>query len=78
MFKLFKKNRKVKENYGIVFCDTNSVDTAFGALWGTYDTYEAADYFIRKEWNKTKDQKINDGYKVDGAWIVIKKISKKA
>lgn len=73
MFKLFKKN---KEKYGIVLCDTNSVDTAFGALWGIYDTYEAADHFIRREWNKTKDQKINDGYKVNGGWLVIKKISK--
>lgn len=73
MFKLFKKNRKVKENYSIVFCDTNNVDTAFSGIWGTYDTYEAADHVIRMTWNKTRDQKVNDGYKVDGAWIVIKK-----
>ena len=47
MFKLFKKNRKVKENYSIVFCDTNNVDTAFSGIYGTYDTYEAADHVIR-------------------------------
>ena len=73
MFKLFKKNKEVKENYSIVFCDTNSADTAFSGIYGTYDTYETADHVIRMTWNKTRDQKINDGYKVDGAWIVIKK-----
>ena len=73
MFKLFKKNKEIKESYSIVFCDTNNADTAFSGIYGTYDTYETADHVIRMTWNKTKDQKVNDGYKVDGAWIVIKK-----
>ena len=72
MFKLFKKNREVKESYSVIFCDTNSIDTAFG-IFGTYDTYETADHVIRMVWNRTRDQKVNDGYKVKGAWIVIKK-----
>ena len=72
MFKLFKKNREVKESYSVIFCDTNSIDTAFG-VYGTYDTYEKADHIIRMTWNKTKEQKIDNGYKVKDAWIVIKK-----
>lgn len=72
MFKLFKKNKKTKENYSIVFCDTNSIDTAFG-VYGTYETYEIADHIIRMAWNKTKDQKVHDGYKVGENWIIIKK-----
>ena len=71
MFKLFKKNNKV-ESYSVLFCDTNNTDTAFGT-YGTYNTYEKADHVIRMTWNKTKDQKVNDGYKVSDAWIVIKK-----
>jgi len=27
-------------------------------------------------WNKTKNQKINDGYKVGENWTIIKKIKK--
>ena len=72
MFKLFKKNEKVKESYSIVFCDTNDVNTAF-STYNTYDSYETADHVIRMTWNKTKAQKVNDGYEVDSAWIVIKK-----
>ena len=72
MFKLFKKDNKVKESYTIVFCDTNDVNTAFG-MYNTYDTYETADHVIRMTWNKKREQKVNDGYKVDGGWIVIRK-----
>lgn len=72
MFNLFKKNKKAKETYSVVFCDTNNADTAFG-MYGTYDTYEKADHVIRMAWNKTKDQKVNDGYRVGDDWIVIKK-----
>jgi len=72
MFKFFKKNKEIKESYSVLFCDTNNTDTAF-RTYGTYDTYETADHIIRMAWNKTKDQKVNDGYKVSDAWIVIKK-----
>lgn len=72
MFKFFKKNKEVKESYSVVFCDTNNADTAFG-MYGTYDTYEIADHVIRMAWNKRRDQKVNDGYQIKDAWIVIKK-----
>lgn len=72
MFNFFKKNKEVKESYSVVFCNTNSTNTIFG-VYGTYDTYETADHVIRMAWNKTKDQKINNGYKVGEDWIVIKK-----
>jgi hypothetical protein len=65
----------MKERYSVVFCDTNSIDTAF-ETYGTYDTYETADHVIRMAWNKTKNQKINDGYKVGENWTIIKKIKK--
>ena len=72
MFKLFKKNREAKESYSVLLCDDNNANTAFG-MYGTYDTYETADLVIRMAWNKTKDQKVNDGYRVGDAWVVIKK-----
>ena len=73
MFKIFKKdNETKKESYSVIFCDANDVNTAFG-IYGTYDTYEMADHIIRMAWNKTKEQKIDNGYKVKDAWIVIKK-----
>lgn len=73
MFNFFKKNKEVKkESYSVVFCDTNDINTAFGT-YGTYDTYETADHVIRMTWRKRRDQKVNDGYQVHDAWIVIKK-----
>lgn len=72
MFKLFKKNKEAKGSYSVVFCDTNNTDTTFG-IYGIYDTYETADHVIRMAWNKTKNQKVNDGYKIGESWIVIKK-----
>lgn len=72
MFKFFKKDNKIKESYSVVFCDTNDVNTAFG-IYGTYDSYEHADHVIRMAWNKTREQKVNNGYKVGEDWVVIKK-----
>ncbi len=72
MFKFFKKNNKTKESYSIVFCDTNDANTTFG-IYNTYDSYEHADHVIRMTWNKTNEQKVNNGYKVGEDWIVIKK-----
>lgn len=71
MFNLFKKN---KEKYKVVFCDENNLDTKFHE-YGTYETYETADHVIRMGWNKKREDKINDGYQVDNAWIIIEKIS---
>ena len=72
MFKLFKKNNKIVESYSVLLCDDNNANTAFG-IYGTYETYEKADHVIRMTWNKTKEQKVDNGYKVKDAWIVIKK-----
>jgi len=73
MFNLFKKNKN-KEKYKVVFCDENNLDTKFHE-YGTYETYETADHVIRMGWNKKREDKINDGYPVDSAWILIEKIS---
>lgn len=72
MFKFFKKNKEAKESYSVIFCETNNADTIFGT-YGTYDTYETADHVIRMAWHRTKDQKVNNGYKVGDAWVLIKK-----
>lgn len=68
----YKESNKTKGSYSVIFCDTNDINTAFGT-YGTYDTYEHADHVIRMSWNKTKEQKVNDGYKVGDSWVVIKK-----
>ena len=72
MFKFFKKNNKIVESYSVLLCDDNNANTAF-EIYGTYETYEKADHVIRMAWNKTKEQKIDNGYKIKDAWIVIKK-----
>ncbi len=71
MFNPFKKNEN-KEKYKVVFCDENSLDTKFHE-YGTYETYETADHVIRMSWNKKRKDKVNNGYKVNGAWILIEK-----
>ena len=72
---MFKK-RKVAERkmFKIVFCDENDLTTEFHE-YGTYETYEKADHIIRMTWNKEREDKVNNGYKVKGAWILIKKSS---
>ena len=69
MFNLFKKGKN-KKVYKVVFCDENNLNTKFGE-YGTYETYETADHIIRMAWNKKKENRINNGYKVDSAWIII-------
>ena len=60
--------------FKIVFCDENDLATEFYE-YGTYETYEKADHIIRMAWNKKEKDKINNGYKINGAWILIKKSS---
>ena len=76
MFNFFKKSNKVKESYSVIFCDTNDTNTIFGT-YNTYDSYEKADHVIRMTWNKKREQRVNDGYKVGESWIIIKKDWKK-
>ena len=58
----------------MAFCDNNDLSTKFGEHNNTYETYETADHVIRMGWNKRREDKINDGYKIDDAWLVIEKI----
>ena len=67
-----RKTEKLKKVTVLFFAIPIAIDTAFG-VYGTYNTYEKADHIIRMTWNKTKEQKIDNGYKVKDAWIVIKK-----
>ena len=70
---MFKKKKVAKkEKFQIVFCDENNLTTEFH-VYGTYETYETADHIIRMSWNKKRKDKVNNGYKVDGVWILIKK-----
>jgi hypothetical protein len=72
MFKMFSKKGTKKETYKVVFCDTSDLATKFGE-YGTYETYETADHVIRMAWNKKKEDKINNGYKINDAWVLIEK-----
>lgn len=72
MFKFFKKEKKKKECYKIVFCDDNDLATKFHE-YCTCETYQQADHVIRMTWRKKREDKINDGYKVNSAWILIEK-----
>jgi len=70
-----KKKPQSKNNviYKIAFCDENNLNTKFGEEDMKFDTYEQADFAIRMNWNKQKYQKVNDGYPIDSAWLVIEK-----
>ena len=72
MFKLFKKDQKEKETYNVIFCDENNPATKFHE-YATCETYEQADHVIRMAWRKKSTDRIGDGYKVDGGWILIEK-----
>lgn len=72
--KLFSKKHKGAEIYKIAFCDTPDISTKFGEWNGIFNTYAAADHCIRMGWEKTIQTKINNAYKIDGAWLVIEKI----
>ncbi len=76
MLKFFKKNKNEinKEKYKIAFCDDNDLNTKFGEYNNIFDTYELADHVIRMSWRKRREDKINDGYEIDDAWLVIEKI----
>lgn len=73
MKKIFKKE---KELYKIVFCDENDINTKFYE-YATFETYEQANHCIRMGWRKNKKDKIENGYKIKDAWILIEKFSKK-
>ena len=68
-----KQQSKSSVIYKIAFCDENNLDTKFGEENMKFDTYEQADFAIRMNWNKQKNQKVNDGYAINSAWLVIEK-----
>lgn len=74
MFKFFNKKEKEKEIYKIAFCDENNLATKFGEYGTICETYEKADHIIRMGWQKESKEKINDGYKIKDAWLVIEKV----
>lgn len=68
-----KKDRKNKEMYQIAFCDENDLSTVFGYYNCTFETYEKADHAIRMGWNKKREDRDKNGYKIKDAWLVIEK-----
>lgn len=70
--KISEKKRKAEPVYKVVFCDDNDLTTKFSE-YDTYQTFEDADYAIRKGWNKREEDRINNGYKVGTEWILIEK-----
>lgn len=74
--KIFKKKEeKTTEVYKIALCDENDLSTKFGEYNSTFETYDSADHAIRMGWNKKREQRVKDGYKINDAWLVIEKIS---
>lgn len=65
----------MEETYKIAFCDENDLATKFGEYKCVFDTYDSADHAIRMGWRKKKEQRVKDGYRINGAWLVIEKIS---
>ena len=74
MFKIYNKKNYKKETFTIIFCNENDPTTKFGE-YTTCKTYEEADHIIRMAWNKKKEDRINNGYRVKDAWIIIEKTS---
>lgn len=72
--KLFGKKHEKKEVYKIAFCDTPDLSTKFGEWDWTFDTYFAADHRIRTGWKWTIEEKVENAYKIDDAWLVIEKV----
>ena len=70
--------RKTNEPvYKIVFCDKNDLFTQFGEDNEIFHTYESAKNRIESTvagWGYAIEYKENDGWKIDSAWLKIKKI----
>ena len=67
------KMRK-KENYRIAFCEENDLATKFGEYNVTFNTYEQADHAIRMGWKYRITETVNNGYKINSAWLIIEKV----
>lgn len=69
--KLFKNSKPSTRLYKIAFCDENDLATKFGEWNGVFDSYEAADFFIRMNWSQVANKKVNDGYPLKDSWLII-------
>lgn len=69
---MFFRKKKDTSLYKIVFCDDNDLSTKFHE-YATCESYEQADHIIRMTWRKEKAEKVNEGYKIKDAWILIEK-----
>lgn len=66
------KMRK-NESYKIAFCEENDLATKFGEYNVVFDTYKQADHAIRMGWKYSITETMNNGYKINSAWLVIEK-----
>lgn len=77
---LFKRKKKEKEIYQIVFCDDKDITTEIGREKKDYPTYEAAKTTIFSKvngWGNAIKEIDGDMAKVDGdIWLIIQKLSK--
>lgn len=56
--------------FGVIFCDEYDYATKFHT-YQVFDSYSAADHCVRMAWGKSIQERRENGYKVDGAWIMI-------
>ena len=54
----------------MIFCDEYDYATKFHT-YQIFDSYEMADHCIRMAWGKSIQERRENGYKVDSAWIMI-------
>lgn len=59
-----------KQKFAVIFCDEYDYTTKFH-IYQIFDSYEAADHCIRMSWGKSIQERRENGYKVDSAWIMI-------
>ena len=72
MSNFFQRSKNSKETYKIIFCDKNDSSTKFGEYCDC-DSDEAADHIIRMAWNKKREDRVKNGYKVKDGWVIIEK-----
>jgi hypothetical protein len=54
----------------VIFCDEYDYATKFHT-YQVFDSYNAADHCVRMAWGRSIQEHRKNGYKVDGAWIMI-------
>lgn len=64
------KRRKNKNKYAVIFCDEYDYTTKFHT-YAILDSYESAKHCILSGWRQSIVESRENGYRVDGAWIMI-------